>query len=79
MLFKLADAMAMATTVDYLLTGNPAEETPLGSSRIFRRFQAVEGFESDDQETIICLIDGMIAKHKMQSALISLDDYAINH
>jgi len=76
MLIKLADALA--TTVDYLLTGNPAEEMPLGNARLFRRFQAVEGFDNEDQEAIIRLIDGMIAKHKMQTTLTSLDDQAVN-
>ncbi len=76
MLIKLADVLA--TTVDYLLTGNPAEEIPLGNARLFRRFQAVEGFDREDQEAVIRLIDGLIAKHKMQMTLISLDDHAVN-
>lgn len=76
MLIKLADALA--TTVDYLLTGNPVEEMPLGNARLFRRFRAVEGFEIEDQEAVIRLIDGMIAKHKMQTTPTSLDDQAVN-
>lgn len=76
MLIKLADALA--TTVDYLLTGNPAEEMPLGNPRLFRRFQAVESFDTEDQEAVIKLIDAMIAKQQMQSALHSLDDRAVN-
>ncbi len=76
MLIKLADALV--TTVDYLLTGNPAEEMPMGNARLFRRFQAVEGFDSEDQEAVIRLIDGMIAKQQMQATLTSLDDQAVN-
>lgn len=76
MLIKLADALA--TTVDYLLTGNPAEEMPLGNVRLFRRFQAVESFDTEDQEAVIKLIDAMIAKQQMQSALNSLDDRTVN-
>ena len=76
MLIKLADALA--TTVDYLLTGNPVAEMPLGNARLFRRFQAVEAFDSDDLEAVIRLIDGMIAKQQMQTTLISLDDQAVN-
>ena len=49
-----------------------------GNARLFRRFQAVEGFDSEDQEAIIRLIDGMIAKHKMQTTLTSLDDQGVN-
>ncbi|MCP4276566.1 MAG: helix-turn-helix transcriptional regulator [Gammaproteobacteria bacterium] len=76
MLIKLADALT--TTVDYLLTGNPAEEMPLGNARLFRRFQAVESFDSEDREAVIRLIDGMIAKQQMQTTLTSLNDQAVN-
>lgn len=75
-LIKLADTLA--TTADYLLTGNPAEEMPLGNARLLRRFQAGEGFETENQEAVIRLIDGMIAKHKMQTTLTSLEDQAVN-
>ena len=70
MLLKLADVLSI--TVDYLLTGNPVEETPLGQARRFQRFQAVERFEVDDQEAVINLSDGMIAKQHMKSTLKSL-------
>jgi len=76
MLIKLADALA--TTVDHLLTGNPAEDIPLGNARLFRRFQAVEGFDSEDREAVIRLIDGMIAKQQMQTTLTSLDDQTVH-
>lgn len=76
MLIKLADALG--TSVDYLLTGNLAEETPLGNIRLFKRFKAVEGFDPGDQEAVITLIDAMIAKQQMQTTLTSLDDQAVN-
>lgn len=72
MLIKLADALT--TTIDYLLTGSPAEDSPFASSRLFKRFRAVERFDDDDQEAIIKLIDAMIAKQQMQSALRPIDD-----
>lgn len=74
MLIKLADALA--TTIDYLLTGNPAEDSPLANNRLFKRFLAIEHFNEEDQETIITLIDAMIAKQQMQSALQPLDERA---
>lgn len=74
MLIKLADALA--TSIDYLLTGNPVEDSPLASNRLFKRFRAVEHFSDDDQEAVIKLIDAMIAKQQMQSALQSFDDVA---
>ena len=76
MFIRLANALG--TTVDYLLTGNPVKEMPLSNARLFRRFQALENFDPEDQKVAIKLIDAMIAKHKMQTALTSLDDQAIN-
>lgn len=74
MLVKLADALG--TSVDYLLTGNPMEDTPLANTRLFQRFQAVESFEQEDQEAVIKLIDAMIAKHRMSAALAPVDKQA---
>jgi len=67
MLVRLADALA--TTVDYLLIGHPAEDTPLGDARLFRRFQAVEGLDNEDREAVIKLIDAMIAKQQVAHAI----------
>lgn len=77
MLIKLADALA--TTIDYLLTGNPIEESAMANTRLFRRFQAVQSFDDEDQEAIIKLIDAMIAKQQVQSALLPLDDRTGNN
>ena len=71
MLVKLAATLDV--TVDFLLTGNPVEDSPLASSRLFRRFKVLECLASDDQETIIKVIDAMIAKQRMESALVSVD------
>ncbi len=62
MLVKLADALG--TSVDYLLTGNPLDEAKLGSSRLYRRFQALEGLAEGDREAIIKVIDAMVIKHQ---------------
>lgn len=40
MLVKLA--YTLDVSVDYLLTGNPMEDSPLASSRLFKRFQVLE-------------------------------------
>jgi transcriptional regulator with XRE-family HTH domain len=71
MLVKLADALGV--TVDFLLTGNPVEDTPLANSRLFRRFKVLEALAQDDQETVIKVIDAMVAKERMTSALTPLD------
>lgn len=72
MLIKLADVLGIS--VDYLLTGNPVEDSPLASSRLFKRFQELERLPADDQETVIKVIDAMIAKHRMETAMLPLDD-----
>lgn len=71
MLVKLADVLGV--TVDFLLTGNPVEDSPLASSRLFRRFKVLEALTADDQETVIKVIDAMIAKERMASALTPVD------
>jgi len=71
MLIKLADALGVS--VDFLLTGNPVEDSPLSSSRLFKRFQAVETMATDDQETVIRVIDAMVAKQRIASALTPVD------
>ena len=70
MLISLADALE--TSIDYLLTGNPAEEAPLGNMRLFKRFQELEQFDKDDQETVIKVIDAMIAKRRVEGAIQSI-------
>jgi len=55
MLVKLADALGV--TVDFLLTGNPIEDSPLANSRLLRRFKVLEALTVDDQETVIKVID----------------------
>jgi len=71
MLIKLADALGVS--VDFLLTGNPVEDSPLANSRLFKRFQAVETMATDDQETVIRVIDAMVAKQRIASALTPVD------
>lgn len=71
MLLKLAHVLDVS--VDFLLTGNPLEDSPLASSRLFRRFKVLEALASDDQETVIKVIDAMIAKERMTSALTPVD------
>jgi len=57
------------TTIDYLLTGNRTEERPLHNLRLLERLQELEEFASDDQETVIKLIDAMIVKNKVEGAI----------
>ncbi|ODS24379.1 hypothetical protein AB835_03930 [Candidatus Endobugula sertula] len=70
-LIKLANALG--TTVDFLLTGNPQQELPSVDDSLFRRFQVLERFNEEDKQTVIKLIDAMIAKQRMTSALTPMD------
>jgi transcriptional regulator with XRE-family HTH domain len=66
-LLKLAETLS--TTVDYLLTGEETKKTPLHNVKLLERFRALEGFQPDDQETVIRLIDAMIVKTRVEGAL----------
>jgi transcriptional regulator with XRE-family HTH domain len=74
MLVKLAHALDV--TVDHLLTGNPVEESPLANSRLFRRFKMLERLNQDDQDTVIKIIDAIIAKERVEAALAPVDQAA---
>jgi transcriptional regulator with XRE-family HTH domain len=60
------------TTVDYLLTGNESEAKPLHSVRLLDRFRELEALDSDEQETVIKLVDAFIVQHKVEGTLKSL-------
>lgn len=62
-------AYALNTTVDFLLTGNPIKDTPLANNSLFKRFKALEEFGEEDKETVIKVIDAIIAKRQVESAL----------
>ena len=66
-LIKLADVLS--TTVDYLLTGNPQQEHPNVDETLFRRFQVLERFNDEDKQTVIKVIDALIAKHQVEHAI----------
>lgn len=63
----LADSLE--TTVDFLLSGSHSEGMPIHNHRLLERFRALEGFQTDDQEAIIKLIDAFIVKNKVAGAL----------
>jgi transcriptional regulator with XRE-family HTH domain len=66
-------AELLDVTMDYLLTGDGADDRPLHNTRLLERFHAIEEFEPDDRETIIKLIDAMIVKHRVEGALSPID------
>ena len=71
-LVKLADALD--TTADYLLTGTRIEDSQLANIRLFRRFQALERLGEEDQQTVMRVIDAMIAQRRVATALTPVDE-----
>lgn len=66
-------AEVLNTTVDFLLTGDRSEATPLHNVRLLERFRALQDFEVDDQEVVIKVIDALVAKRQIESALKPFD------
>jgi transcriptional regulator with XRE-family HTH domain len=66
-------AEVLGTSVDYLLAGQGNGKPPLHSQRLIQRFQTIEEFGSDDRETIIKVLDAMIAKHNMESTMKAME------
>jgi len=70
-LAKLAEVLD--TTVDYLLLGERPEAPKLHNKRLMERFKVLEAFEDDDQDTVIKVIDAIVARRRMQDALRPID------
>jgi transcriptional regulator with XRE-family HTH domain len=62
-------AEVLDVTVDFLLTGNASEDKPLHNTRLLERFRALEGAPHEDKETVIKLIDALIVRQKVESAV----------
>lgn len=67
----LALARALHASTDALLRGDRNGEEPLEiqNVRLFERFRALESIGREEQETVIRVIDAMIAKHRVQEVL----------
>jgi len=66
-LIRLAELLD--TTVDYLLSGEQTEASPLRSCRLLDRFRALEQFEAKDLEAVITLIDALIVKRRVEGVM----------
>lgn len=62
-------ASALDTSIDYLVTGHLSDDIPIHNIRLIQRFQELEDFNSEDQEMVITLIDAMIVKRRVESAV----------
>lgn len=75
-LIQLSDILGV--TLDYLVTGNRDQIQPLHNVRLIERLQELERFDSDDQETIIKMIDAMIVKRRVEGAVAPIDRQQAN-
>lgn len=66
-------AEVLESSVDHLLAGHGQGKPPLHSQRLIQRFQIIEEFDADERETIIKILDAMIAKHSMTSTLKAME------
>jgi len=66
-LAHLADLFAV--TLDYLVAGRQPDDQPITSLHLMERFRALEHAPADDQNTVVNVIDAVIAKNRMASAL----------
>jgi transcriptional regulator with XRE-family HTH domain len=60
-------------TVDFLLTGDTTDTGLLHHHRLLERFRIAQGFPNDDQETLIRVIDAMIAQQRARLAASPID------
>lgn len=69
-------AKALDTTVDYLLTGDLIKDEPLANANLYRRFQTLEALNDEDRNTVISVIDAIIAKQQVENAIKPVDQQA---
>jgi len=75
-LIQLSDILDV--TLDYLVMGDRFEQQPLHNARLIGRLKELEKFDNDDQETIIKMIDAMIIKRRVESAVTPFDQQHVN-
>lgn len=66
-------AEVLNTSVDHLIGGHHNAEPPIYNTRLVQRFQTIEGFDKEERELVIQLLDAMIAKHNMASTLKAME------
>ena len=64
----LALARALRATTDALLRGDRSGEEPLQieNVRLFERFRALQGLPKEEQDTVLRLVDAVLAKHQFE-------------
>jgi len=66
-------AEVLDTSVDYLVGGHHNAAPPIHNVRLIQRFRTIEGFDKEERELVIQLLDAMIAKHNMATTLKAME------
>ena len=56
-------------TLDYLILGHEPDEVTITNLHLLERFRALQEADKDDQDTVVRVIDAMIAKNRVANAL----------
>ncbi len=70
-LIQLADIFDVS--LDFLVMGLPMEDSPIRNELLHKRFKALETFDEVDKATVINVIDAIIAKRQVESAIRPLE------
>ncbi|MCO1335837.1 hypothetical protein MO867_15995 [Microbulbifer sp. OS29] len=70
-LIQLADIFEVS--LDYLVMGQPMEESPICNEVLFKRFKLLETFDDQDKDTVIRVIDAIIAQRQVEHAMRPLE------
>jgi len=62
-------ARLFGVSLDRLVLGETPSNQPVKDARLALRFQALEDFNPQDRETVITLIDAMVARQRMAGAV----------
>ena len=66
-------AEVLHTSVDFLIGGQHSDDLPIHNKRLIQRLQCIEEFDSEEREVVIKVLDAMIAKHKMEFTIKSME------
>jgi transcriptional regulator with XRE-family HTH domain len=66
-------AEVLDTSVDHLIGGHHNAKPPIHNTRLIQRFQTIEGFDKEERELVIQVLDAMIAKHNMATTLKAME------
>lgn len=69
-LIQLAELFDIS--LDHLVMGLPLEDAPIRNESLHKRFKTLETFEDEDKQTVIKVIDAIIAKRQVESAMAPL-------